>query len=293
MKKLVTLFVLIFVFAGHSPAQSEWYEGLSETNMEFYAQPLANAYGIALNSSGYHSAKVSDVFGFAISFIGVYILVPDDQLTYKPSLPVGYDNSVTSPTIFGGKEGGFYSGPNGYITTLPGTDLSPVPFAMPQVSASFIGTEVLLRFIPEVSLADRKVSLIGLGAKHSISRYFQALPVDIAVQVLYNSFKVTDLIEGTNLAFNAHTSMDMGIFTPYFGLQYESASMDLEYDLEPDPNSGDPDVQAGKNVNLSLDGENDFRATLGGALKFGFLVLNADVSVGNQTIFGGGLSFEF
>ena len=96
-----------------------------------------------------------------------------------------------------------------------------------------------------------KVGLLGFGIKHSISRYIPLIPVDVAVQILYNSFNfeyqdedMSTKIDASNLAFNAHASKSFGIVTPYFGLQYESATMDLEYEVKPEPSSGDPEAVA-------------------------------------------------
>ena len=292
MKKLVTFFVLSFILSSQSFTQTDWFEALSENTVKGYAQPFANAFGLAMNSSSFHSADVPDLFGFSISFKGMYILIPDDQKTYTPTLPAGYASKPT-PTIFGDKNGGAYAGPNGYIITPPGINQSSLPVALPQIGLSFMGTELLLRYIPDIPIGDEKLGMFGLGIKHSVSRYIPLIPVDVAVQVLYSNFKITNIIDVSNLAFNAHTSKTFGILTPYFGLQYESSSMDLEYNIDADPNSGDPDIVAGKSVKVSLDSDNNFRAVFGASLNLAFLVLNADVSLGSQTMFGGGLSFEF
>ena len=294
MKKLLTFFVLFILAANSSFAQLEdRLAALTETNVKLYAQPFATAFGTAMNSGGYHSANVADLFGFSISFQGMYILVPDDQLTYSPVLPAGY-STKESATIFGNK-GSAYAGPSGYITTPPGLDIKQVPMTLPQIGVSLLGSEVILRYLPEIELGSggEKLSFFGLGVKHSISRYIPLVPIDIAVQVLYNKFEITKLMESKNLAFNAHASKTFGILTPYFGLQYESSSLDLEYKIEPDPNSGDPEIRAGKEIKVSLDGDNGFRTTLGAALGLGFFVLNADVNLGSMTTFGGGVSFEF
>jgi hypothetical protein len=297
VKKILFFLLFSLLLSVQSFSQSAWFASLNETNMKSYAQPFANVYGVAMNTTGFHSASVSDLWGFSISFMGMYISVPDDQLKYTPSLPEGYISGSVS-TIFGEKKGGAFAGPNGYISTPPGTDLAPVPVVFPQVGVSVLGTELILRYIPDITFtSDGKIGLLGFGIKHSISRYFTSIPVDVAVQLLYNSldFSYQDVgkIEASNLAFNAHTSKTFGIVTPYFGLQFESATMDLEYEVEPEPSSGDEAVQKGGNYKVSMDGENSFRAILGASIKLGILVLNADMGLGSQTVFGGGLSFEF
>lgn len=294
MKKLITFLILFILCSSGTFSQVEdRFAALSETNVKLYAQPFATAFGTAMNSAGYHSASIADLFGFSISFQGMYILIPDDQLTYSPSLPAGYTTGPTA-TIFGNK-GSAYAGPAGYITTPPGVDVSAMPMAIPQVSLSLMGTEVLLRYLPEIKLGNKneKLSLLGLGAKHNISRYIPLIPIDVAVQILYNKLEITDLLKSKNLAFNAHASKTFGILTPYFGLQYESSSLDITYKINGDPASGDPALQSDRNVSVSLDGDNNFRATLGASLKLAIIVLNADVNLGSLTTFTGGLSFEF
>ena len=294
MKKILTFFVLFVLCSSSVLSQVEdRFAALTQKNVELYAQPFATAFGTAMNSGGYHSASIADWFGFSISFHGMYMLIPDDDLTFTPSLPDGYSAGPTA-TIFGDK-GSAYAGPAGYITTPPGVNLSAMPMALPQVSVSLLGTEVLFRYLPEIEIGDKgeKLSMLGLGAKHSISRYIPLIPIDIAVQVLYNKLEITDLLESKNLAFNAHVSKTLGVFIPYFGLQYESSSLDLNYTIKGDPASGDPELRVDKEVGVSLDGDNTFRTTLGAALKLAIFVLNADVNLGAQTTFTGGLSFEF
>jgi hypothetical protein len=293
MKKILTCLMLFTLFS--SLAYSQWedrFNKIAQDNVKSYAQPFATAFGTAMNSGAYHSANVADLFGFSISFQGMYILIPDDQLTFTPVLPSGYTANKPTATIFGNK-GGYYGGPDGYITLPPGLDVSSVPMAIPQISLSLMGTEAMFRFVPDIDVGGKKLGLFGIGVKHSVSRYIPLIPIDVAVQVLYSKFTITDLMSVKNLAFNAHASKTFGVLTPYFGLQYESTSMDLTYDIEGDPTSADPGLRADQKVSLSLDGDNSFRATLGAALKLAVIVLNVDLNLGSQTVIGGGLSFEF
>jgi len=170
-----------------------------------------------------------------------------------------------------------------------------MPMALPQVSFSFMGTEVMFRYLPEIQLGnkDDKLSLFGIGVQHSVSRYIPLIPVDVAVQILYSKLEITNLVTSKNLAFNAHASKTFGILTPYFGLQYESSSLDLTYKTNADVINENQTSLGNQNITVSLDGDNTFRTTLGAALKLAVIVINADVNVGSQTTFTGGLSFEF
>ena len=69
--------------------------------------------------------------------------------------------------------------------------------------------------------------------------------------------------------------------------------MDLEYEVDGDPSSADPLLRQDKKVNLSVDGNNNFRLTLGTALKLAFFALNVDVNIGSQVAVTSGLNFAF
>ena len=94
----------------------------------------------------------------------------------------------------------------------------------------------------------------------------------------------------TAYAVNAHASKKFGLFTLYGGLQYEASTFDLEYEFTNPSNL--PNVSAGK-IKVSIDGDNNFRGTIGGSVKLAVIVLNLDYSLGAQSVFSGGLTFEF
>jgi hypothetical protein len=164
---------------------------------------------------------------------------------------------------------------------------------MPQVTASFMNTEALIRIVPTVKAGDEEFSFFGFGLKHNISHYIPLMPVDVAVQFLYNTLKFSDIVEGSNIAFNVHASKSFGLFTAYSGLQYESSNFDFNYTIEGDENSGDLSLRQDRKVSAEIEGDNNFRFILGGAVKLAMIVINADVNVSSQTVFSTGLSFEF
>ena len=292
MKK-ISIFLLLVLFLP-KPAISQVQDRfgfLSETNVVGYAQPLVTTMGVAMNSGSYNSASISKFIGFSFSIRAMLIMVPNDQETFLPSLPAGYDQGPVA-TIYG-NQGGAFAGPNGFIVTPPGINETNIPVAFPQIAASFMGTEVMLRYLPTLDIGETSLSFFGIGISHNISQYFPLMPVDIAVQLLYNKFDIKNIFSINNIAFNAHISKQFGIIIPYFGLQYENTSSDLTYNITGDPSQGDPALQTSKTINVSVDGNNNFRTTLGLSLKLGIIALNADYGLSSQSVFSSGLSFEF
>lgn len=286
MKKVLLPLILIFFTI---QIQAQWEDRFNELEADLqkgYSTPLATFTGTYLNSGGYYSASVSKLFGFKLSLIGMMIMIPDDQRTFKLS-------DGTETATFFGEKGAAVPGSEGYIVYPPGVNQTSIPTAIPQIAVSTLGTEVMLRLIPSVAIEDVDLNLFGLGVKHSISQYIPLLPVDIAVQVLYNKFSLEgpDLsISTTNLAFNAHASRSFGLLTLYGGLQYESTSLDIDYTFTGENTGG---LLNDEKIKVSLDGDNGVRLTLGAALRLAVIVLNADVNFGSQTALVAGLNFEF
>jgi len=231
----------------------------------------------------------------------MWTIIPENQKTYKPNprLP-DVENVDPTATVFGNKAS-YYLGSKGFYTYPSGLSLNAVPSVIYQFAASTYNTELLLRFFPRVKFGDTKVGILGLGIKHEISSYIPMLPVDIAVQILYNNFNFEfndgdpvnyTKLKSNNFAFNVHASKTFaGMFIVYSGLQYESSSMDFSYYFE-DKNNYYP-ATGNKIQNLSVDGDNNFRFTLGGAVKLGVFVVNADLNLTTLTTFTTGLSLDF
>ena len=294
MKKFVPFVFLFLTFSSSLTFGQieDRFSYLLEEDVKEYAQPLATAAGVAFNSGTFYTAKVPRLFGFSLSVRGMLVMVPDDDLTFKPNLPEGYSSEKETATIFGDK-GAAYTGADGYLVYPPGINESNLPMVFPQASVSFMGSEVMLRYLPKIDIGETDLSLFGFGLKHSISQYIPLSPVDLAVQFLYNSFTMTDVVDVTNTAFNVQVSKSFGLFTAYGGLQYESTSFDLEYTYVNHNSSDIFNEFDGETIKVNLDGENNFRATIGGSAKFVFLVLNAGYSIGKHSVLSSGLTLEF
>ncbi len=292
MKKVIIVFSLILLFITPLFSQQDQLSFLNETQVGNFMQPFATSLSEGLNSGSFYTASISSFPSFSISFRGMIMFVPSSQMTFTPTLPSGYKATNSTATIWG-DQGTIYTGPNGYIPYPNGLNQSNIPFAMPQITGSFMGTEVLIRYLPTVHVKNDDINYFGIGVRHSISQYIPLIPVDVAVGVLYNKLNYGSYISGSTFAVNGEVSKTFGLFTAYGGLQYESSSFDLSYTIKGDPNNGDPTLRQDRNISASVSGADNIRFILGGSLKIGFLVINADYNLASQSLFSGGLSFEF
>jgi len=288
MKKLCMILVFIF-FAGYSSAQIGESFQLPSSEVEKYATPLATWSGTYFNSGGYYTASVPKTFGFKLSLIGMMIFIPEDQQTFDIYPYDGYDGDEKSATFFG-DEGAAVLGSEGFIIYPPGINMSSVPAGIPQIAFSFMGAEALIRYFPKLDIGDVEVNLIGWGLKYNFSQLIPGLPLDIAAQILFNNFEAvhpdTEL-NTANMAFNIHASKAFDSFIVYGGLQYESTNMDYTYTYE------DLDNDVTERVDISVEGENNMRLTLGVAVKVAVLAFNVDYNIGSQNALVAGINFEF
>ncbi len=266
-----------------------------------YTMPIATWFGSLFNSGGYYSADVPKDFRFKFSLLGMYIMIPESQNKFSanPGLN-GYSNLGETATITG-STGGVYLGPDGFISYPHGFDISSLPAGIYQLAGSIQGTELLLRFFPTISAGDAEAGFWGIGLKHNFSQWLVDFPLDISVQLLYNSMGIEYTgnnpknyvkMDSKNFAVNAHASKTFqDMFIVYGGLQYESSSMDLDYYFR-DPNELYP-LLRDKRHSTTVDGDNSFRFTAGGAIKLSVLVINFDLNVASQFTLAGGLSLQF
>lgn len=286
MKKVIFLF-LILTFTLKVNAQLDEVTDLTKEDMIQYANPIATSVGTWLNSGSYHSASVSKLFGFKFSLLGMAMLIPDDQLTFK------LKNGTETATVYGDK-GAAVPGTQGYVVYPPGFNQTKIPAVMPQIALSTLGSEVMVRFFPKTTFDSTSVNLLGVAVKHSISQYIPLCPVDIAVQAMYNTIGMNHAkdfeLSTKNWAFNAHVSKSFGLFLVYGGFQYESSEMNIDYIYSGNELGG---LLQDEEISVNMKGDNKMRMTVGAALRLAFFVINADASLGAQNVFVTGINFEF
>lgn len=241
-------------------------ESLAQDNAELYVAPVFEGLANALNTGFLRTPDVHDRFGFDVGVRAMIALVPDEantfvarppsqftatvggvQRTYAdPLAPRG--GSLETPTAVGEGPGivlepsGEFrddliaagESPDEFNVLFPeGFDVPAVPFAV--ISAGLgigWGTEVSVRFIPDVDVNDDVGSLgaFGFGVTHQVNQWFPApVPVDLAGFVGYQNFNVGDYLDASTTTFGVSVGKGFGPLSLYGVGQIESPSADLEY----------------------------------------------------------------
>ena len=291
--RIITLCAMVCALVVNGTiAQTELEKAVSQYNAQTvtgYIQPIADLFGADMHAGYYHNAAIPESgFGLGFDIVVMGSIVQDAQKFYNAQAPAGFDPSTfKTATIFGGKgslisfKGLEYKGSDGIFNT------SIFPLAVPQLRiGSLYGSDLTLRFVTIPKIGDAKIPVItlwGVGVRHSISQYISHSPVDIAVGGYFNSFTVGDLMDFKGFALNAQASKTISVLILYGGVAYESSRMGLTY------TSTDPTVPPA--VDITMDGANNVRFTLGLGLSLGILNIFADANFGSVTSFSGGIGF--
>jgi len=286
-----TLALVLAIGLAAAPASAQVEESLSAytgANAEGYMMPLRDALASGLSDGLFTSGHIPQAKPYVrVGLRAMIINYGSDDETFS-AVPESYfdgpSDPVTASTLVGPGESVVVDGNNGSQFVFPGgLEISRTALAVPQITVGGLkGTEATLRVI-SLELGDDELgdfSLFGIGARHSISQYFDALPVDLAGGLFFQSLSLgEDFLDFSMVSFGVQASTRFPIVAPYAGLGLDSSSMEVVYD----------DID-GNEVTLEFDRANNFHLTLGAAVRLTLVHLSAEINVSDQTSFALGLS---
>lgn len=254
---------------------------------ELYMQPAADALNANFNSGWFRHVNLNkDKFQLYFGLMTMTTIVKDNQKTFSTSV---YGQDVEVPTILGENEVVTVQDPSGsgLETAFPGgASMSILPVAIPQLSLGGIaGTEASFRFFAlDLGEDVGSINIFGWGLRHSVSQYFELLPVNMAVAYYWNTYEVEDYIDAKASVISAQVGKRISIFDLYGALGYEFGSSTITYGTE---------NEEGTEVELDLESENNVRFTAGVGFNFGPVKLNGEINLGKTNTFGAGFGFGF
>ena len=176
-------------------------------------------------------------------------------------------------------------------------DISLMPLMATQLTVGTVyGTQFTLRFLPVLELnADLgDFTYMGFGIQHNPLVWMDMkLPVDVCASFFTQSMKVGDLFDCSSTAFGLNASKTLGWrflnLTPYAGIMFEDASMEVSYDFIVET-PGEPVVQP---ITLDLASDNSMRLTLGLNARLGIVNWNLDYSLAEYPAISTGINLAF
>lgn len=290
MRTVLSAALALAAFALPASAQLEDNLGaLTGDNAAGYLNPLVKGLSGTMNAAIFHTGRVPKQ-GFSIK-VGARLMgvsFSDDDRTYTPTDPPGFTGTgtVQAPTVIGNTDAVSQPGVGGTTLYHPGGfDIGQFAFAAPQLTiGSIAGTQATIRWI-SINIGDSDLGqfdLFGFGAQHSISQYFQDMPVDVAAGFMYQKFSISDdLLEANTLHFNVTGSKSFSVLQPYVGIGFDSIDMKSSY----------TDTNSGTKINVDFDPESNFHLTLGSEASLAVLKLYGEVNFAARTGLAVGLSF--
>jgi hypothetical protein len=264
--------------------------GLSGDNAKGYLGPLPSALSATLNAAIFRSGNVpKSGVNFDIGVRVMGISYSDDDRSFTPTDPPGFSSTTPGtkvPTIIGDVNAVGVSGQGGTTLYYPGGfDLKNFAVAVPQLSiGNFAGTRLVARWI-SLDVGDNEIGhfkLFGIGGQHSISQYFESLPIDVAAGAFYQTFKLGDkLIDTKALHVDVTGSKRFSILEPYVGIGYDSFKMESNY--HSDTNNVD--------ISVDFDRKNSAHLTVGASALLAIVKINAEFNAAAEKGVAVGLSF--
>jgi len=295
---------LIAVVALASPAVVTADDGAVQGQMSVYTgenavgylQPLVNAFGAALNTGFGYSAYIPPTsFHIGVEFPVMGVFFDDEDKTFLATTEPGFSPTTQEEvsTVVGPGKAKVITGSGGAQFAFPGGfDLNSFGLVVPQIRlSSLAGAEAVVRWLAYDDTDDiGEIDLFGIGGRYSLSQHMgETPPLDVAAGVMWQTLDV-----GTNDFGNPFTSstaltvqlqgskrMPVGFatFEPYGIVAYENLDVDVQYSDEND-----------QPVDVSVEGDNAFRFTLGAGINFVAGQLWADYSFADTSNFSFGLA---
>ena len=329
-KRFFSVLVFTGLLAGSAAAQDDLGDALRDVGADYaelYVQPMVDAFGADINSGLFRSASVGagliPLVDVSVGVKGFGTILPESAQTLSLEytrnetftvegeefeVPVTYTID-DAPTAFGETSPGTVTASvnetverNGREYTideersfdvLPGlvnTRIAPLLVPQASVGSSLIGTDLTLRYLPEVSLGDYGAfNMFGVGVRQEVGQYIPLLPFSVSAQVMYQKLGISgaednDIVSATAWAGNVAVSKSLLLLTVYGGLQVERTSVDVEYLFQ--PRNADLPSQT---IAFDLQGKNNFRALAGLSLSLGLFNVHADYSLGELNVLTAGV----
>jgi hypothetical protein len=295
MKKL--LFTLLSVLIGISSFSQSILESdiaQGEKLIEAYFTPMAESFGVGLNSGWYNTAKPHSLGGFDLTFTLNTVIIPNSAETFK--IGDAFENVFKSDendasTIFGSSDATkmTYTNNNTGLDidfSMPGGFKTPaVPLPMIQAGIGLIkNTAIDIRYMPMLNVGDNiNVNIFGAGVKHDLLQWIpgigNAIPMSLSLQAGYTSLntELKILEQEVSLKTNATTinlvaSKKLLMITGYVGLGYNSATTtfaaDADFDLD--------GLQFDEKVEVAFESNNNLRTNIGLRLNMTVVTIQAD-----------------
>ncbi len=321
MRKIIFVLLILSISLSNSFAQKQIIDflnaGVEDANAlgQAYLEPYGEMLGVNLNGGWYNSAKVHKLLGFDVMFSASYTTVPTAGKSFDSNniglQTVSAKGDGITPTMAGSD-----SESQVFVDNLTQSDVLTIKgsglnfFVSPMLQASVglpFHTEIIGRFMPKVNMYDYgKVSLWGLGVKHSLKDYIpfvKRVPMlQLSVLGAYTNFSSNIGVEygddsgDLEIGANAYTARALvGINIPvvcfYAGVGYGNTNSNFDVKGSFAGIPGEIGIVENPiSLAYTTDG---FDFNVGMRLRFAVFAIYADYTVGEYSVITAGVGLNF
>jgi hypothetical protein len=235
-----------------------------------YMKPFITAFGTCMGGAMYHRANVKTLPRFDAGMSFVFVPIPDKN---KKCLDPD-KNEVAS--VFGSKS----------ATGIGGTGVSSLFIPQLHLNLGLISNfELTVKYLGFNIDEFGDITLWGFGIKYGLSDLIPipTFPIDLSIQAMYQRFQLGNWIDAGTFGMNLQVSKSFPLFplSIYSGIGFENSSIAIDTDelMENQTEIGD----------VSIDGENNFRLTLGISYSLMIINIHADYNIGEYHSVGLGV----
>jgi hypothetical protein len=282
-----------------SPVSAQLGEQLSSytgRNAPGYLEPLVDAFGADMNAGLYHSARIPKrglYVGVELVYMSAWFSDADRTFTAVTELGFQPEQRVEAPTVVGSGDPVYVDGYAETEYVFPGGfEISSFDFAVPQFRVGAdLGTEAVFRlgYIDPGEEDIGNVTLYGVGARHSVSQYFNDLPIDVAVGGFWQRFSLGNSERGGQQVTAEAWTMGVQLsrcfswLEPYAGVSYDDFVLRLAYE----------GATADDSIGMTLESNDHFHATLGLSINISSMVIHGEYNIGGHSALALGAAVAF
>ena len=247
-----------------------------EPYVKGYMKPFATAFGSSVNGAMYHRAYTKGILHFDVGLSAVYLVVPDKGKAFTY-------NGQEVPTLFGSSD----ASPG---LAAPGIGVSSTFVPIFQANFGFISNlELTARYMGFKISEFGTIILVGGGVKYGLSDLVPVpvFPLDLSVQVMWHNYALGEWITSGNFGMNLQASTGLSVLPLdiYSGIGFENTTMEIKTTDIP---GNTTDLG-----NISINGENSVRATVGIGYTMAMINAHVEYNFGFYNALGMGLMVAF
>ncbi|MES2797242.1 MAG: DUF6588 family protein [Bacteroidota bacterium] len=259
-------------------------------NANSFLQPVTDVLTSSFNTGTAHKTSIDSGFHVYFGVITTTSFILSDKLKYFESqTPENFTPTQTAKvsTVLGPSSITVVEGKNGTSYTFPaGLGLKAISLAAPQITiGSLFGTEISFRYMAFNFDDDfGKLSLMGVGIRHDIGKYFlKKSKFIVTTELNYQDLQIGKYSDLKTFKVGVYAGQQSKNFHYFTYLGYQSGKQNISY-----YNSSDE-----KDYSVQLTNKNPLLIGLGAGLKVSVLRIHTQINLISPIAVALGIGLNF